>query len=416
VVSMAKINVVILLSSQVAFEINVSVPKGVGKAESEGGSGDNTVGQAFIRDPDGYYLEICNCHLLTDFVLGLTNGDRLLDGYAEGTTKNVSTVFASTMLFMKAMKSKRNSRRFNLSSSEITKALPMSDQPREADPNTLNTFIKRSSIYGDICQSFSPEQLDQILREADNFAPTAILLMKERIKSGEATRVYQPPAYYVGEVDKAVMYKPVALVAGADEKGKYMDKPAEMSAGVRRISSVAHPTMIECDVVVKTSVMANEAKMTAEGGKDGEEIYKTTTNAEEKKDDDEIDFEISSVNHIAFIVSDVGRSITFYSGVLGLQQVKRPNFDRHGAWFTGGNVEIHLILGNPLAPPRSTKGLEANAIWFVVENFDVAKANLTELSATSDEDLQLEMSSENDDEQFATCRDPDGYVFGICAK
>ena len=37
------------------------------------------------------------------------------------------------------------------------------------------------------------------------------------------------------------------------------------------------------------------------------------------------------VNHIGLIVSDVGRSASFYSDVLGLQQIRRPNFDRHGA-------------------------------------------------------------------------------------
>ena len=36
----------------------------------------------------------------------------------------------------------------------------------------------------------------------------------------------------------------------------------------------------------------------------------------------------SSVNHIAIVVSDVGRSLTFYTEVIGMKQVMRPNFDR----------------------------------------------------------------------------------------
>jgi hypothetical protein len=28
---------------------------------------DNTLTQFFIRDPDGYYIELCNCDILTDF-------------------------------------------------------------------------------------------------------------------------------------------------------------------------------------------------------------------------------------------------------------------------------------------------------------------------------------------------------------
>ncbi len=34
------------------------------------------------------------------------------------------------------------------------------------------------------------------------------------------------------------------------------------------------------------------------------------------------------VNHIAIVVRDVGRSLQFYSGVLGLEQLRRPDFYR----------------------------------------------------------------------------------------
>ena len=35
-----------------------------------------------------------------------------------------------------------------------------------------------------------------------------------------------------------------------------------------------------------------------------------------------------SVNHIALVVSDIGRSLGFYANVIGMQQVIRPDFDR----------------------------------------------------------------------------------------
>ena len=321
--------------------------------------------------------------MLTDFVLGLTNG-QLLDGYQEGV-KSVDTTYAASKLFVKAQISKKKLKRFNSSSSTTVEPLPESKRPKEADPAILENLIKRSAVYGDICQSFTEEQLGQILCEAGNCAATAILLMKERIKKGDATKIYKPPAYYVGKIEEATKYSPIVLQAGAAEKGKDMAAPAEKSAGV--------------------SYQKNASTAPAQASDDSK-----------NEDEEEIHFEISAVNHIAFIVSDVGRSSTFYSDVLGLQQVKRPNFDRHGAWFTGGNVEIHLILGNPLAPPRSTRGLEANTTWFVVEDFDAAKSKLTKLAASFDEDIQLEMSSASDEKKFATCRDADGYVFGICTE
>ncbi|GFH59466.1 hypothetical protein CTEN210_15942 [Chaetoceros tenuissimus] len=139
---------------------------------------------------------------------------------------------------------------------------------------------------------------------------------------------------------------------------------------------------------------------------------KSIISQEEKKEPDEpnssINFSITSVNHIAFIVSDVGRSSVFYSNVLGLQQVKRPNFDRHGAWFTGGNIEIHLILGNPVAPSRSVKGIEASAVWFEVNDFEKANSELKVLEGAYGEDIQIEV-----DEDVVTFRDVDGYVFGF---
>ena len=36
----------------------------------------------------------------------------------------------------------------------------------------------------------------------------------------------------------------------------------------------------------------------------------------------------TSVNHIAIVVSDVGTSLSFYTDVVGMKQVMRPNFDR----------------------------------------------------------------------------------------
>ena len=35
------------------------------------------------------------------------------------------------------------------------------------------------------------------------------------------------------------------------------------------------------------------------------------------------------VNHIAIVVSDIGRSLHFYTDIIGMEQVNRPDFDRH---------------------------------------------------------------------------------------
>ena len=37
----------------------------------------------------------------------------------------------------------------------------------------------------------------------------------------------------------------------------------------------------------------------------------------------------ASVNHIAIVVSDIGTSLAFYTDVVGMTQIQRPNFDRY---------------------------------------------------------------------------------------
>ena len=36
----------------------------------------------------------------------------------------------------------------------------------------------------------------------------------------------------------------------------------------------------------------------------------------------------STVNHIALVVTDIGKSLGFYAGTIGMTQVIRPDFDR----------------------------------------------------------------------------------------
>ena len=50
----------------------------------------------------------------------------------------------------------------------------------------------------------------------------------------------------------------------------------------------------------------------------------------------------TSVNHIAIVVSDVGTSLSFYTDVVGMKQVMRPNFDRQVNYFIGGIFNITL--------------------------------------------------------------------------
>lgn len=57
---------------------------------------------------------------------------------------------------------------------------------------------------------------------------------------------------------------------------------------------------------------------------------------------------IVSLNHASLIVANLDVSLVFYSEVLGLQQVHRPDLGFPGAWFQLGGQQIHLLeLENP---------------------------------------------------------------------
>jgi len=136
------------------------------------------------------------------------------------------------------------------------------------------------------------------------------------------------------------------------------------------------------------------------------------------------------VNHIALIVSDVGRSSAFYSDVLGFQQVRRPNFDRHGAWFTMGNLELHLIKGTPSVP--DTDSLIVGHISVETDRPDLLFQRLKENNVKYQMNVSVPDASSNGDrdgsgyESFDVedmkkgavvqyfVQDPDGYYFELC--
>lgn len=133
---------------------------------------------------------------------------------------------------------------------------------------------------------------------------------------------------------------------------------------------------------------------------------------------------IGKANHIALIVSDVGKSAKFYAEVLGFKQVPRPNFDEHGAWFTMGNLELHLIKGIPIV--HSGDDLIVGHISLETEHIEKIPGMLKKLgvpfrqnvSVPAEADagkLGTNTSNNNDkivDQYFI--RDPDGYYLEIC--
>jgi len=121
---------------------------------------------------------------------------------------------------------------------------------------------------------------------------------------------------------------------------------------------------------------------------------------------------LKKVNHVAIIVSDVGRSLAFYVQILGFQQIRRPNFDRYGAWLTMGNIELHLIKGTPLV--FTGDNLIVGHISVETDNTEEVLKKLTELKVPFSRNVSVPDALESRPITQYFIRDPDGYYIEIC--
>ncbi len=57
---------------------------------------------------------------------------------------------------------------------------------------------------------------------------------------------------------------------------------------------------------------------------------------------------LTKLDHGSVPVADVDDGVEFYGGILGLEQMDRPDFGFPGAWFAIGDIAIHLTTGGRL--------------------------------------------------------------------
>jgi catechol 2,3-dioxygenase-like lactoylglutathione lyase family enzyme len=124
----------------------------------------------------------------------------------------------------------------------------------------------------------------------------------------------------------------------------------------------------------------------------------------------------TALDHAGLLVSDVERSLRFYTEVLGLEEVPRPStFDFPGAWVAVGDQQLHLIgEAEPGRVRRVHPGYDASEaaagyashLALVVEDVD---AMLERMSRAGTEPA-APARSRGDGVRQAYVRDPDGYI------
>lgn len=122
---------------------------------------------------------------------------------------------------------------------------------------------------------------------------------------------------------------------------------------------------------------------------------------------------ILNAAHMAITCTDVGVSAAFYSDVLGLPQIERPNFDRMGAWFTVGNLELHLIKGQAFVPTGEDLIVPHLAIETDSVEKCIERLNKMDPPVKFQMNVSVPTSDEQDIVKQIFLRDPDGYYIEI---
>lgn len=85
------------------------------------------------------------------------------------------------------------------------------------------------------------------------------------------------------------------------------------------------------------------------------------------------------LHHSSLMISDLDASLKFYTEIIGLQQMERPDLGFPGAWFQlGENQQLHIIkLPNmDSTTGRPEHGGRDRHVALTVDNFDVVRESL----------------------------------------
>ena len=117
--------------------------------------------------------------------------------------------------------------------------------------------------------------------------------------------------------------------------------------------------------------------------------------------------EVTSCLHVAVIVSNLDRSIEFYSNILGLKKVDR-DLKYPGIWYQLGDLQIHLIEDLNYQPNVTidlVKSTRNPHIALGVEDLELAKQQLIAANCV------VKMSSSGRAALFT--QDPDGNAIEL---
>jgi catechol 2,3-dioxygenase-like lactoylglutathione lyase family enzyme len=80
--------------------------------------------------------------------------------------------------------------------------------------------------------------------------------------------------------------------------------------------------------------------------------------------------DLAGVHHVSLNVADAATAVGFYTEVLGLESIDRPDFGIPGAWLACGTTQIHLIEQPGHQAP------EGQHFAFLVDDIEATRSSL----------------------------------------
>lgn len=116
------------------------------------------------------------------------------------------------------------------------------------------------------------------------------------------------------------------------------------------------------------------------------------------------------LHHVSLTVTDLEKAKAFYSGILCLKEIQRPDFDFPGAWYEIEGQQLHLIVDPSSQTIRQDKRLSSREGHFALrvanynDTFQWLKQNQVEV-----------LEKPNSKSGFAQifCADPDGNLIEL---
>ncbi|WP_144550216.1 VOC family protein [Bacillus sp. X1(2014)] len=116
------------------------------------------------------------------------------------------------------------------------------------------------------------------------------------------------------------------------------------------------------------------------------------------------------LHHVSLTVTNLEKSKHFYSNILCLKEIQRPNFDFPGAWYEIEGQQLHLIVLPTSQTIRQDKRLSSREGHFALRVKDY-NATLNWLKSKDVELLEKPKGMSGFAQIF--CADPDGNLIEL---